>query len=36
MIEQRINMVWTDEACPCVGARDAKLIAILACEAVRS
>jgi hypothetical protein len=37
MIEQRIDdIVWTDEACSCVAARDAKLIVILACEAVQS
>jgi hypothetical protein len=37
MIEQRINdIVWTDEACRCVGARHAKLVVIFACETVRS
>jgi len=37
MIEQRINDVaWTDEAYRCVGARDAKLVVIFACEAVQS
>jgi hypothetical protein len=37
MIEQRINdIVWTDEAYRCVGARDARLVVIFACETVRS
>lgn len=37
MIERRINdIAWTDEAYRCVGARDGKLVVILACEAVQS
>ena len=37
MIKRRINdIVWTDAAYRCFGARDAKLVVILAREAVPS